>query len=241
MADTIETPEIIFIDAAGTLFEVRGSVGEIYALVAASFNVMVPPAAINEAFARLLPSHLPMVVPHNLSASDHKRAEFDWWKDLAQTIFEPYQPIPEFDRLFHALFHAFTKPEAWHVFPDVVPALTKLREKRIALAVLSNFDSRLLEILDVLKLTQYFEAVHFSTAVGYAKPDARIFNAALAHHHAEAARAWHIGDSQSEDIVGARASGIRAIWLDRSQRDNENGTIERITRLDQLADLISKE
>jgi putative hydrolase of the HAD superfamily len=235
------SPQLIFIDAAGTLIEVRGSVGDIYAGVAASFNLTIPPAAINAAFARLLPAHLPMVVPHNLDPAAHKTAEYDWWKELGDQIFEPYQPIQNFDQLFECLFYEFTKPEAWQVFPDVIPALTSLKLRNIRLAVLSNFDSRLITILDALNLTQYFEAIHYSTAIGSAKPNPRIFNTALAHHRLPPELAWHVGDSTSEDIAGAHAAGIRPIWLDRSSGPNKNDHLERITRLDQLTDLLPKE
>jgi putative hydrolase of the HAD superfamily len=241
MRHSPDYPQLIFVDAAGTLFQVRGSVGGIYAGIAARFNLTVPPAAIDEAFARLLPAHPPMVVGHNLEPTQHKQAEFDWWKRLAIQIFEPYQPIDDFDRLFEALFYEFTRPDAWHVFPDVIPALMVLKEKNIRLAVLSNFDSRLLAILDALNLTQYFEAVHFSTGIGYAKPDVRIFNAALSHHNLDPALVWHVGDSLHDDIAGAHRAGIRAIWLDRSAPANKNDQLERIARLDQLTDLLSKE
>jgi putative hydrolase of the HAD superfamily len=112
---------MIFLDAAGTLIEVRGSVGEVYAGVAASFGVEVPAAEINQAFARLLPAHLPMIVPPNLSPEAHQQAEFDWWKDLARKVFAPHLPIENFDALFETLFRTFERAEAWHVFSDVVP------------------------------------------------------------------------------------------------------------------------
>ena len=43
-------PNVIFLDAVGTLFGVRGSVGEIYGRFARQFGVDAPDEAINTAF-----------------------------------------------------------------------------------------------------------------------------------------------------------------------------------------------
>ncbi len=44
------SPRVIFFDAMGTLFDLRHSVGDIYAAIATHHQVEVEPAAINEAF-----------------------------------------------------------------------------------------------------------------------------------------------------------------------------------------------
>jgi putative hydrolase of the HAD superfamily len=46
----MRSPQVIFVDAVGTLFGVRGSVGEQYAKIAAEFNVSLDPQLINRAF-----------------------------------------------------------------------------------------------------------------------------------------------------------------------------------------------
>lgn len=86
---------------------------------------------------------------------------------------------------------------------------------KIELGVLSNFDSRLHTVLPALGLAEFFSSVTISTEVGAAKPDARIFQAALQKHECSPAQAWHIGDRQKEDYEGAKAAGLRAVLLKR--------------------------
>lgn len=54
-----------------------------------------------------------------------------------------------------------------------------------------------------------------SQEIGVAKPDPRIFLAALERLECEAHEAVMIGDAWREDIVGATDAGIRALWLNR--------------------------
>ena len=44
-----------------------------------------------------------------------------------------------------------------------------------------------------------------------AKPDARIFQLALARLGVDAASAVYVGDDRARDVEGARAAGLRAI------------------------------
>lgn len=86
------------------------------------------------------------------------------------------------------------------------------------MGVLSNFDSRLYSVLDALDLRQFFTSITISTEVGAAKPDPLIFATALNKHKCPAKLAWHIGDSLKEDYQGAKAAGLKAILLQRSDK-----------------------
>jgi putative hydrolase of the HAD superfamily len=73
------------------------------------------------------------------------------------------------------------------------------------------------------------------------KPDPAIFRHALERIGATAREAVMIGDSWTNDVVGASAVGIRAIWLNRSghpcpdaTRAHELSTFEPIARTVEL-------
>ena len=55
-----------------------------------------------------------------------------------------------------------------------------------------------------------------SEQIGWAKPDARIFRAALERTGVDAYRAIHVGDNYNKDVLGAVAAGIDAVLLDRA-------------------------
>jgi putative hydrolase of the HAD superfamily len=115
--------------------------------------------------------------------------------------------------------------------------LTELKRRGLKLGVISNFDSRLYDLLRACRLDHFFDSVHISTRVGAAKPDPAIFRAAVNHYSVEARRAWHVGDSLREDVEGAMAAGVNAILLDRNDRHAENAPAPRITSLNQLVTL----
>lgn len=71
------------------------------------------------------------------------------------------------------------------------------------------------EKLHAVGISDAFDAVVISAEVGFAKPDRRIFQHALDRLGVSASEAWHIGDSLANDVAGARAIGVRAIWLNR--------------------------
>ena len=87
-------------------------------------------------------------------------------------------------------------------------------------AVLSNSEGGLAELLAEIGIADAFELIVDSTRVGLAKPDPRIFELVLAHVGVAAADAAcvHIGDSWAADVVGALGVGWRAVWFGRHAR-----------------------
>jgi putative hydrolase of the HAD superfamily len=84
------------------------------------------------------------------------------------------------------------------------------------LVVVSNWDSSLADVLDRIGIGEQVDGVVTSAGAGAAKPDPAIFRVALARVGVRAAQALHIGDSLVEDVAGARAAGVGAVWLDRT-------------------------
>jgi putative hydrolase of the HAD superfamily len=103
----------------------------------------------------------------------------------------------------------------FEAFPDAAPALTQLRDLGLGLVVVSNWDCSLPDVLDRVGLLTLVDHVVTSAEVGAAKPDPRVFKAALAAARCGAAEAVHVGDSPVADVEGARAAGIRACLLAR--------------------------
>jgi putative hydrolase of the HAD superfamily len=113
------------------------------------------------------------------------------------------------------LFHRFSLPDAWVVFPDAVPALETLRSLGLRLAVISNFDERLPSLLSGLGLAHRVDLVAPSSSLGLAKPNPRLFRHVLERLEVEPGAALHIGDHRLEDVEGAQAAGMEAVLLDR--------------------------
>lgn len=121
--------------------------------------------------------------------------------------------------------------------------LQRLRGHNLKLAVVTNstVDEQIGK-LKRLKLNSLIDTLVVSEEIGVAKPDPRIFEAALQRVGCACDEVVMVGDSWSADIVGARAANIRPIWLNRHQLDCPDTTMaQQITAfvpVDFVLDLI---
>jgi len=104
----------------------------------------------------------------------------------------------------------------FRAYPEVPGVLERLREDGARLAVVSNWDVSLHDVLERTGLRPLVDAVVISAELGVAKPDPAIFRAALDRLGAAADRALHVGDSVEHDVAGARAAGIEAVLVSRN-------------------------
>jgi HAD superfamily hydrolase (TIGR01509 family) len=103
----------------------------------------------------------------------------------------------------------------WSVeVPAAGPVLAALRRQGLRLAVVSNSNGTVADVLASVGLADRVDAVVDSGVVGVEKPDPRIFLHAAAALGVRPEEAVHVGDLYSIDVVGARAAGCRAILLD---------------------------
>ena len=100
-------------------------------------------------------------------------------------------------------------------FAEVPGALERWRAAGARLVVASNWDVSLHGVLRETGLRELLDGVATSAEVGASKPSGELFAAALALAGVGAAEALHVGDSLAEDVEGARAAGIEAVWLRR--------------------------
>ncbi|MGN6452645.1 MAG: HAD family hydrolase [Steroidobacteraceae bacterium] len=96
------------------------------------------------------------------------------------------------------------------VFPDVAPALARLR-RRYALASLSNGNADLARI----GLEDTFAVSLNARQIGAAKPERRCFER-LAHELLlPTAAIAYVGDDPQLDVAAAQAAGLRTVWMNR--------------------------
>jgi putative hydrolase of the HAD superfamily len=98
--------------------------------------------------------------------------------------------------------------------PEAPAVLDRLRGCGLRLAVVSNSNGMVAEILRSVGLADAVDAIIDSGLVGVEKPDPRIFVEAAAAVGVRPEDAVHVGDLYSIDVRGARAAGCRAILLD---------------------------
>jgi HAD superfamily hydrolase (TIGR01549 family) len=91
--------------------------------------------------------------------------------------------------------------------------VSDLAERRVPLAIVSNSEGHLAELLEEMHLLQYFGVVADSGKLGFEKPDRRIFDFAADGLGVAAESLVHVGDAWVADIEGALGVGAKAIWV----------------------------
>jgi putative hydrolase of the HAD superfamily len=132
-----------------------------------------------------------------------------------------------------ALTEALLAALRFEAYDDAAAALRRARERGQRVAVVSNWDCSLSEVLERVGLAGWLDAVLTSAQVGAAKPSPIMFERALAQFGVAPEEALHVGDSVAEDVQGARAAAIRVLLLAREGRPAPPG----VATIASLADL----
>jgi phosphoserine phosphatase len=121
-------------------------------------------------------------------------------------------------------------------FADAAACLDALRGE-YALALVTNGASCLQrEKLAASGLADRFDAIVVSGDLGRGKPDRAIFAYALSAVGAEPGDAVMVGDNLASDVDGAVAAGLRAVWLNRDDKERpaDRPDVREIAGLDEL-------
>lgn len=225
----------VFFDAVGTLFRVRGGIGQIYWEIAKPYGVKASPEAIERAFQEVFPKAPPLAFSR-LKAGLLRRSEKEWWRGVVQDVFRRVGMIRKFDDYFEEIFRAFAGIRGWELYPETREALQSLRKAGFILGVISNFDSRILTVCTDLEIFEYLDSIQISSREGAAKPDPQIFRKALQHHGLLPREAVHVGDSLEDDVRGAGEAGLIPIYL---MRDQDPDKPEGVVSIHNLTEILS--
>ena len=100
-------------------------------------------------------------------------------------------------------------------FLDSVRDMLKRLEARFRLALFSNCDyaPTVLTMLEENRISPFFDPIVISETIGFRKPGRAAFEAAIAATGESMDKMIFVGDSLDDDIAGAHAIGLKAVWL----------------------------
>lgn len=225
----IGTVRAVFLDAGHTLLKGKPSWFEVWEEGLGEFDVTLDREALQRAYARASDalSHIP---PDQFTPETWRR----FLREMVANLEVPGKEEEIADRMHQILAH--TRPQ-YVPYPETPAVLEELKRRGLRLAVVSNWEPDLPEVLERVGLRGYFDAVVASALVGAAKPDPRIFQVALDAVSVRPEEAVHVGDSYEADVRGARAAGVYPILLDRDRVFSEVDC-ERIYDLRELLPLL---
>ncbi len=133
-----------------------------------------------------------------------------------RTVLERYRlpSSPEFLADTERAFFA-AELDGMRPVPGAVEILARLNRRGMRTALISNASSHYLivECCRRLLFTPYLEPIVTSAAVGWAKPDPRVFQAVLRPWGTPPEQIVMVGDTLGADIAGARMAQMRSILV----------------------------
>lgn len=205
-------PDGVLFDAAGTLFDLTPPIHDVIASTAADHGHVCATDRVEHAL-----DHVGSTLGWPDDAPDSVNRVREWAVFVRRIIEAADLRAGEVDRLRIAEAAAKTilEPANYAVFPDVAPVIERLAAERIPVAIVSNFDDLLFDVLGHTGLDTVFDTVLTSYRTGISKPDPRIFHLAAEAIGKDPATLHYVGDSVYSDMGGARAAGLHGILIDR--------------------------
>ena len=105
--------------------------------------------------------------------------------------------------------------QAWQPFPDTIPALTRLREAGVPLAIVSNSESAIMDHTLRQLAPLEFDHVVLADEVRCYKPDRRPFTRMLDKLSLAPEDVLHVAFGFKYDIGRAKDLGMQTAWINR--------------------------
>ncbi|HJX07107.1 MAG TPA: HAD-IA family hydrolase [Actinomycetota bacterium] len=159
-----------------------------------------------------------------------------FWKGVYERMLRELN-IPDDGHLADVLYATFTDPANYALFDDVEPTLDELETGGLVLAIVSNFEAWLEDLLGTLGVRNRFGVRVISGREGMEKPDPRIFELALERLALAASDAMYVGDNPEFDVAPTAALGMTPVLIDRRDR-YPDAECTRIRDLRELPSLV---
>jgi putative hydrolase of the HAD superfamily len=202
MAEAV--PRALLVDVHGTLMNFREPAAEVYARVARERGYSVDVAGIGARLAAKFAQSPPPPSVEGVALERVPDVERSYWLEVVtHSLGEPAGSA-----CAEEIFERFGDGAIWQVEDGVHGALARARAARVRIAIVSNLDHRLERLLADLDLRGHVDALFTPSTCGLAKPDPRIFRAALQAVKAEPRSALYVGDQETGCVGAARAAGL---------------------------------
>jgi HAD superfamily hydrolase (TIGR01509 family) len=164
------------------------------------------------------------------------RADHGFWDMFYIRLFEKHQLTDE--PLRQRLIANTRNSSNWdQMRPGTREALERIAQRH-QIAVISNADGKIAEILGRCGIADCFRTITDSGRVGHEKPHPRIFETALASVGALPAESLYVGDVYAVDYRGATGAGMEAVLFDVCGAYRDKG-LPRVETLEELINLLA--
>src|SRR5262249_730706 len=193
----------VFLDVGFTLLAPHPSVVEIALSTCASLGHALDRERLTAALPEAELTLRAMAAADTALWSDERAIRRLWTRYFTVLLGAALPPdqANQREHLVMAVAEAFEHASSYRLYPDVMPALSQLRDHGLQLGVISDWGIGLGLILRHHDLIDYFDFAVVSAAVRHSKPDPALFQTALARANAIPDYAIHVGDAYLLDVL----------------------------------------
>jgi putative hydrolase of the HAD superfamily len=210
--------KVVTFDADGTLWDFQRVMREALVLALDALRSHAPFQTERLAIGDLMRIRDQVAAEVGMRGATHEQIRL---ASFERTLEELGTPDPDLARRVYERYmqHRF---EGMQLFDDVLPTLDALDALRAyPLGIVSNGNS----YPDRCGLPGRFRFCVFADEHGARKPDRRLFEAAVRLAGCRPDEILHVGDSLPEDVAGAQAAGLRAVWINRERHPNTTAIV----------------
>lgn len=213
----------VFFDAGETLLAPHPSFAEIFAGVTGDFGHPLQADQVRRAFESIAPTFAEVIDSLGIANwSTSQDASRSFWSKIYDLAFARLGIRDPEGELAAAMYERFTRYESYRLFDDAVPTLESIRQERLTVGLISNFEGWLEGMLIEMEVAHLFDVMIISGREGIEKPDPRIFKLALERSGHLAEESMYVGDHPVIDVEGAEAVGMRGVLVDRRGRYSDH-------------------
>lgn len=140
--------------------------------------------------------------------------------------------------LAHKITELWWQYSEIELYPDAEETLILLKQSGLKLGLITNgLKSDIREILQKVGLTRFFDVEIASNTIGKMKPNKEVFLHALKTLDLLPNEALFVGDMIDTDYRGAKASGLKALLINRENNVKEKD-VERIGSLTEILECV---
>lgn len=145
------------------------------------------------------------------------------WKILMRSLLERAAPSASEEALTDAVDFLWDQQPVKNLWRKPIAGMIEIVDELIAagikVAIVSNSEGRLAELIAEMGWSDRFGIVADSGKLGIQKPDRGIFEWAAERLDVPLENIIHIGDSYAADVEGSLGAGMKAIWFDRAAKE----------------------
>jgi putative hydrolase of the HAD superfamily len=202
--------DAVFFDFGETLATLAPAKEELFIQAARSIGLELELETVRSAYR--------IVDFHNKYSSVKVKDRDAFYQHYNDQLAEALGVSSHLARLQPALTKQFSKEKKWKLFEEAPRVLNCLRQQNLPLALVANWDSNLLDLVERLGIRQEFSSIVSSQAAGVEKPDPAIFLRAVDELSlsVKTHRILYVGNEYRADVMGARAAGLTPVLVDRN-------------------------